>query len=79
MKAQNPHQTISRATGPLATIRFSGADGKVLTWMKSSESVHTDLRHPRSRLVLRATFVTILVVLATFWVAATVVVALRDR
>ena len=44
MKAQNLRQTVSRAAMPPASIRFSGADGKVLTWMTSSASVHTDLR-----------------------------------
>jgi hypothetical protein len=110
MKAQNLRQTVSRAAMPPASIRFSGADGKVLTWMTSSESVHTHSRllrefprqpqwsappskirpgivveasppreRPRSRLAWRATFVTILALLVTFWVAAMVASAHRTR
>jgi hypothetical protein len=44
MNTQNLQQTASRPARPPAGIRFSGADGKVLTWMTSSEDVRTDSR-----------------------------------
>jgi hypothetical protein len=44
MNAQNQQQTVSRAVSPPARIRFSDADGKVLTWMRPSESVQAGSR-----------------------------------
>jgi hypothetical protein len=44
MNAQNLQQSVSRPARAPARIRFSGADGKVLTWMTSSEDVRTDSR-----------------------------------